>query len=65
MELTKEEKNLICRFIIDLESGNHLLRPRDSDYIEKMREFCRIRNEKPQDEKSRLINEFADSCYEP
>lgn len=63
MELTKEEKLLIGKYIMDLESGNFLIRPRTDEYKKGLYEFCRIREERHTDKKSMLINEYADSCY--
>lgn len=39
-ELTNEERLMISQIAADLESGNHLLRPRSNEYRKFMREVC-------------------------
>lgn len=39
-QLTNEERLMISQIAADLESGNHLLRPRSNEYCKFMREVC-------------------------
>lgn len=60
--LTREEKELIGQIGCDLESGNHLLRPRSDRYWEFMKEFQEAMKAKEPTEKQRYIKEYYHQC---
>ena len=60
--LTKREKELISQIACDLESGNHLIRPRNKEYRDFFREFLEVSNTKEPTERQKEILEYYKQC---
>ena len=60
--LTKREKELIENIACDLESGNHLIRPRSEEYWKFSEEFWDASNAKEPTEKQKEILEYYNQC---
>lgn len=56
--LTEREKELISQIACDLESGNHLIRPRSEEYWAFSNEFWEASNTKEPTEKQKQILEY-------
>ena len=56
--LTEKEKSLISQIAYDMESGNHLIRPRSDEYWTFSREFYEAANAKVPTEKQNEMIEY-------
>ena len=60
--LTNKEKELISFVACDLQSGNHLLRPRSEEYWSFGKEVNEALNAESPDEKQKEIKEYFHQC---
>lgn len=60
--LTEKEKELISQIVCDLETGNHLLRPRSEEYWAFSKEFAEAHMTQTPNEKQKEILEYYRQC---
>ena len=63
--LTDEDRRELSNVVYDLETGNHLLRPRSLSYKALVCYVNRIKVDGPTTDVDREILDYIDACYSP